>query len=82
MLDSVYNIKIGGSDKTIPRRGKITKMQSSCHSVRRGFTNSCRKKKTEKQGRKGKVCPTECRVPETKEGEIKKAFIKMGNEKK
>ena len=28
-----------------------------------GLTNSCEKKGTEKQGRKGKIYPFECRVP-------------------
>ena len=28
-----------------------------------GFTNSCEKKRSEKQRRKGKIFPSECRVP-------------------
>ena len=28
-----------------------------------GLTNSCEKKRSEKQGRKGKIFPFECRVP-------------------
>ena len=28
-----------------------------------GLTNSCEKKRGEKQRRKGKIYPTECRVP-------------------
>ena len=47
--------------KTIPKWGKVQKCKVV---VGGGFTNSCRKKKTEKQGRKGKIYPTECRVPE------------------
>ena len=32
-------------------------------AVRGGFTNSCEKKGSEKQRRKGKIYPFECRVP-------------------
>ena len=30
--------------------------------VRGGLTNSCEMKRSEKQRRKGKICPFECRV--------------------
>ena len=30
-----------------------------------GLTNSCEKKRSEKQRRKGKIYPFECRVPKT-----------------
>ena len=32
-------------------------------AVRGGLTNSCEKKKSEKQSRKGNIYPFECRVP-------------------
>ena len=32
-------------------------------AVWEGFTNSCEKKRSEKQRRKGKIGPFECRVP-------------------
>ena len=31
--------------------------------VRGGFTNSCEKKRSKRQRRKGKLYPSECRVP-------------------
>ena len=37
-----------------------------------GLTNSCEKKRSEKQRREGKIHPLECRVPNNKE---KKAFL-------
>ena len=39
-----------------------------------GLTNSCEKKRSEKQRRKGKINPSECRVPKNSE-ENKKAFL-------
>ena len=45
--------------KTIPKKKKCKK-QSGCL---RGLTNSCEKKKNEKQMRKGKIYPPKCRVP-------------------
>ena len=41
--------------------GKKAKKQNGC--LRR-LTNSCGKKRSEKQERNEKICPTECRVPE------------------
>ena len=38
-------------------------MQKSKMAVRGGLTNSCEKKRSEKQSRKEKVYPFECRVP-------------------
>ena len=38
-------------------------MQKSKMAVRGGLTNSCEKKRSQKQRRKGKIYPTECRVP-------------------
>ena len=38
-------------------------MQKSKMAVWGGLTNSCEKKRNEKQRRKGKIYPFECRVP-------------------
>ena len=38
-------------------------MQKSKMAVCGGLTNSCEKKRSEKQRRKGKIYPFECRVP-------------------
>ena len=38
-------------------------MQKSIMAVWGGLTNSCEKKRSEKQRRKGKIDPIECRVP-------------------
>ena len=38
-------------------------MQKSKMAVWGGLTNSCEKKRSEKQRRKGKIYPFECRVP-------------------
>ena len=40
----------------------------------RGLTNSCEKKRSQKQRRKGKIYPFECRVPK-KSKEIYEAFL-------
>ena len=40
-------------------------MQKSKMAVWGGLTNSCEKKRSEKQRRKGKIFPFECRVPKT-----------------
>ena len=45
--------------KTIPRK----EMQKSKMVVWGGLTNSCEKKRSEKQRRKGMIYPFECRVP-------------------
>ena len=39
------------------------KMQKRKMAVWAGLTNSCEKKRSKKQRRKGKVFPSECRVP-------------------
>ena len=44
--------------KNIPKKKKCKK------AVWRGLTNSCEKKRSEKQRRKGKIYPFECRIPE------------------
>ena len=46
--------------KTIPKKKKCKKAKMA---VWGGLTNSCEKKGSEKQRRKGKVYPFECRVP-------------------
>ena len=38
-------------------------MQKSKMAVWEGLTNSCEKKRSEKQRRKGKIKTSECRVP-------------------
>ena len=43
-------------------------------AVRGGLTNSCEKKRSEKQRRKGKIYPFECRVPKNTR-RAKKAFL-------
>ena len=45
--------------KTISKKSKC----KSKMAVREGLTNSCEKKRREKQRRKGKIVPFECRVP-------------------
>ena len=46
--------------KTIPMEKKCKKSKSA---VWGGLTNSCEKKRSEKQRRKGRIFPFECRVP-------------------
>ena len=40
-----------------------------------GLTNSCEKKRSEKQRRTGKIFPFECRVPKNSKERLKKAFL-------
>ena len=47
--------------KTIPKKKKCKK--KSKLAVWGGFTNTCEKKRSKKQKRKGKIHPFECRVP-------------------
>ena len=49
-------------------------MQKSKMVVWGGLTNSCEKKRSEKQRRKGKIQASECRVPKNIRGD-KKAFL-------
>ena len=49
--------------KTIPQEKE---MQKSKMAVWGGLTNSCEKKRSEKQRRKGKIYLFECRVPKNK----------------
>ena len=50
------------------------KMQKRKMAVWGGLTNSCEKKRSEKQRRKGKIYPFECRVPKNTRRD-KKAFL-------
>ena len=50
------------------------KMQKSKMAVWGGLTNSCEKKRSEQQRRKGKIYPFECRVPKNSK-ENKKVFL-------
>ena len=50
----------GDRDQDHPREKE---MQKSKMAVWGGLTNSCVKKRSEKQRRKGKIYPFECRVP-------------------
>ena len=43
-------------------------------NIREGFTNSCEKKRSKRQRRKGKIYPFECTVPKNSK-ESKKAFL-------
>ena len=45
-----------------------------------GCTNSCEKKRSEKQSRKGKIYPFECRIPKNSE-EIRKTSPAINAEK-
>ena len=47
--------------KTIPTEKKCKKNKMA---VWGGLTNSCEKKRSEKQRRKGKISASECRIPE------------------
>ena len=49
-------------------------MQKCKWAVWEGLTNSCEKKRSEKQRRKGKIDPFECRVPKNSKRD-KKAFL-------
>ena len=49
-------------------------MQKSKMAVWAGLTNSCEKKRSKKQRRKGKIYPFECRVPKNSKRD-KEAFL-------
>ena len=51
-------------------------MQKSKTAVWGGLTNSCEKKRSEKQRRRGKIFPFECRVPKDSKERDKKAFLR------
>ena len=50
----------GGTDKDHPQEKE---MQKGKMVVSGGLTNSCEKKRSERQRRNGKIYPFECRVP-------------------
>ena len=56
----VYDIVQEAVIKTIPKKKKCKKGKMA---VWGGLTDSCEKKRGEKQRRKGKIYPFECRVP-------------------
>ena len=39
-----------------------------------GLTNSCEKKRSEMQRRKGKICALKCRVPKNSKERLRKPF--------
>ena len=47
-------------------------MEISKMAVWGGLTNSCEKKRSEKQRRKEKIFPSECRVPKNSKERLKK----------
>ena len=55
-------------------------MQKSTMAVWGGLTNSCEKKRSEKQRRKGKINPFECRVPKNSK-EIRKPSLAINAKK-
>ena len=58
----IYIVQEAGI-KTIPKKKKC---KNAKWLSEEGLTNSCEKKKIERQRRKGKLCPFECRVPKNK----------------
>ena len=58
-------------------------MQKGKMVVLGGLTNSCEKKGSKKQRRKGKIYPFECRVPKNSQrtGEIRKPFSAINAKK-
>ena len=58
----------GDRDQDHPQEKEMQKRKIT---VCGGLTNSCEKKTSEKQRRKGKICPFECGVPENSK-EIRK----------
>ena len=54
------NHDIGDREQDHPQEKE---MQKSKMAVWGGLINSCEKKRSEKQRRKGKIYPSECRVP-------------------
>ena len=71
MPDELWMEVRGDRDQDHPQEKE---MQKSKMAVWGGLTNSCEKKRSEKQRRKGKIYPFECRVPKNS-NENKKAFL-------
>ena len=55
----VHDIVLETGSKTIPKKKKCKKPKCLSEG---GLTNSCEKKTSEKQRRKGQIYPLECRV--------------------
>ena len=51
------------NEREIQKTGDIKEMQKSKMSVWGGLTNSCEKKRSEKQRKKGNIYPFDCRFP-------------------
>ena len=65
-MDGGTGHRTGDRNKDHPQEKE---MQKSKMAVWGGLTNSCEMKRSEKQRRKGKIYPFECRVPKnSKEG--------------
>ena len=76
LWNEVHDIVQETGIKTIP-------MEKKCKSkmaVWGGLTNSCEKKRSQKQRRKGKIYPFECRVPKNSK-EIRKHSSVISAEK-
>ena len=69
----------GDRDKDHPQEKE---MQKSKMAIWGGLTNSCEKKGSEKQRRKGKIFPSECRVPKNSKERLKKKASSEINAKK
>ena len=67
-MTEVHDIVQETGIKTIPMEKKCKK------AVWGGLTNSCEKKRSEKQRRKGKIYPFECRVPKNSKERKEKLF--------
>ena len=59
LLMEDHDIAWGTGSNTIPKKKKCKKPKMTVG----GLTNSCEKKRSEKQRRKGKIYQFECRVP-------------------
>ena len=62
----------GGSDQGHPQEKE---MQKGKMVVWGGLTNTCEKKRSERQRRKGKIYPFECKVSKNSKERLKKAFL-------
>ena len=61
MVLALLEVAISPTIKAVAKAKK--KKQKSKMAVLGGLTNSCKKKRSEKQRGKGKIYPFECRVP-------------------
>ena len=74
----VYDIVQETGIKTIPKKMKCKKSKMA---VWGGLTNSCEKKRSEKQRRKGKIEASEYKVPKNSKERLRKPSLAT-NEKK